>query len=253
VFGEKKEERAMKSRKEITYGILLLIAAVLFVLPCIFLAYWSATRSTLCLFFRCWFICAYKNTAILAIAGVLIQIVIALPAGYAIARIPSPKTQTFFLLTCVFFLLLPQQALMLPQYLVLMIIGWLDSLKGLLIMTAFQPWMILLFWFAAKRIDSSLFDAAICDGASNWVLFRKIYVPIIRPYVAVAAFLSIAESWNLLEQPMTFLQSKEKYPLSMILMQLSTDNAELKNALCLLFVIPLIILFIVMIKRELKK
>lgn len=147
------------------------------------------------------------------------------------------------ILTCIFFLLLPQQALMLPQYLVLMNIGWLDSLKGLLIMTAFQPWMILLFWFAAKRIDSSLFDAAICDGANNWVLFRKIYVPIIRPYVAVAAFLSIAESWNLLEQPMTFLQSKEKYPLSMILMQLSTDNAELKNALCLLFVIPLIILF----------
>ena len=49
------------------------------------------------------FICAYKNTAILAIVGVLIQIVIALPAGYAIARIPSPKAQTFFLLTCVFF------------------------------------------------------------------------------------------------------------------------------------------------------
>ena len=175
---------------------------------------------------------------------------IALPAGYAIARISSPKAQTFFLLTCVFFLLLPQQALMLPQYLVLMNIGWLDSLKGLLIMTAFQPWMILLFWFAAKRIDSSLFDSAICDGASNWVLFRKIYTPIVRPYVMIAAFLSIAESWNLLEQPMTFLQSKEKYPLSMVLMQLSTDNAELKNALCLLFVIPLIILFIVMIKRQ---
>ena len=176
-------------------------------------------------------------------AGVLIQIMIALPAGYAIARVSSFKAQTFFILTCVFFLLLPQQALMLPQYLVLMNIEWLDSLKGLLMMTAFQPWMILLFWFAAKRIDSSLFDAAICDGASNWVLFRKIYVPIVRPYVTVAAFLSIAESWNLLEQPMTFLQNKEKYPLSMILMQLSTDNAELKNALCLLFVIPLIILF----------
>ena len=106
-----------------------------------------------------------------------------------------------------------------------------------------QPWMILLFWFAAKRIDSSLFDSAICDGASNWVLFRKIYAPIVRPYVLMTAFLSVAESWNLLEQPMTFLQSKEKYPLSMILMQLSTDNSELKNALCLLFVIPLIILF----------
>lgn len=138
---------------------------------------------------------------------------------------------------------------MLPQYLVLMNIGWLDSLKGLLIMTAFQPWMILLFWFAAKRIDSSLFDSAICDGASNWVLFRKIYAPIVRPYVMIAAFLSIAENWNLLEQPMTFLQSKEKYPLSMILMQLSTDNAELKNVLCLLFAVPLMILFCTMVKK----
>lgn len=236
----------MKSRKETTYGILLLIAAVLFVLPCAVLAFpifnmhldnlWQLDSLAE-------FVCAYKNTLLLAGTGVLIQIVIALPASYAIARIPSQKAQTFFLLTCVFFLLLPQQALMLPQYLVLTHIGLLDSLEGLLMMTAFQPWMILLFWFAAKRIDNSLFDAAICDGANNWVLFRKIYVPIIRPYVAVAAFLSIAESWNLLEQPMTFLQSKEKYPLSMILMQLSTDNAELKNALCLLFVIPLIILF----------
>ena len=243
----------MNPRKEVTYRMLSLIAAVIFVLPCVFLVFptidihldglWQMDSLIE-------FICAYKNTVILAIAGVLIQIVIALPAGYTIVRVSSFKAQMFFVLTCIFFLLLPQQALMLPQYLVLMNIGWLDSLKGLLLMTAFQPWMILLFWFAAKRIDSSLFDAAICDGASNWVLFRIIYVPIVRPYVMIAAFLSIAESWNLLEQPMTFLQSKEKYPLSMVLMQLSTDNAELKNALCLLFVIPLIILFIVMIKRQ---
>ena len=245
----------MNPRKEAAYRMLSLIVAVIFVLPCVFLVFptfdihldnlWQMDSLMA-------FICAYKNTLILAIAGVLIQIMIALPAGYAIARVSSFKAQTFFILTCVFFLLLPQQALMLPQYLVLMNIEWLDSLKGLLMMTAFQPWMILLFWFAAKRIDSSLFDAAICDGASNWVLFRKIYVPIVRPYVTAAAFLSIAESWNLLEQPMTFLQSKEKYPLSMVLMQLSTNNVELKNIMCLLFVIPLVILFIVMIKRRLE-
>ena len=111
----------MNPRKEATYRMLSLIAAVIFVLPCVFLVFLTFDINPDDL----WqmdslmeFICAYKNTAILAIAGVLIQIVIALPAGYAIARIPSPKAQTFFLLTCVFFLLLPQQALMLPQYLV---------------------------------------------------------------------------------------------------------------------------------------
>ena len=242
----------MNPRKEAAYRMLSLIAAVIFVLPCIVLVFsifnmhldnlWQLDSLAE-------FVCAYKNTLLLAGAGVLIQIVISLPASYAIARIPSPRAQTFFLLTCVFCLLLPQQALMLPQHLVLMNIGWLNSLKGLLIMTAFQPWMILLFWFAAKRIDSSLFDSAICDGASNWVLFRKIYAPIVRPYVMIAAFLSVAESWNLLEQPMTFLQSKEKYPLSMVLMQLSTDNAELKNILCFLFVVPLMILFGTMVKK----
>lgn len=242
----------MTPRKEAAYRMLSLIAAVIFVLPCIVLVFsifnmhldnlWQLDSLAE-------FVCAYKNTLLLAGAGVLIQIVIALPASYTIARIPSPRAQTFFLLTCVFCLLLPQQALMLPQYLVLMNIGWLNSLKGLLIMTAFQPWMILLFWFAAKRIDSSLFDSAICDGASNWVLFRKIYAPIVRPYVMIAAFLSVAESWNLLEQPMTFLQSKEKYPLSMVLMQLSTDNAELKNILCFLFVVPLMVLFGTMVKK----
>ena len=242
----------MNPRKEAAYRMLSLIAAVIFVLPCIVLVFsifnmhldnlWQLDSLAE-------FVCAYKNTLLLAGAGLLIQIVIALPASYAIARIPSPRAQTFFLLTCVFCLLLPQQALMLPQYLVLMNIGWLNSLKGLLIMTAFQPWMILLFWFAAKRIDSSQFDSAICDGASNWVLFRKIYAPIVRPYVMIAAFLSVAESWNLLEQPMTFLQSKEKYPLSMVLMQLSTDNAELKNILCFLFVVPLMILFGTMVKK----
>ena len=74
----------MNPRKEATYRMLSLIAAVIFVLPCVFLVFpifdinpddlWQMDSLME-------FICAYKNTAILAIVGVLIQIVIALPAG----------------------------------------------------------------------------------------------------------------------------------------------------------------------------
>lgn len=100
----------MNPRKEATYRMLSLIAAMIFVLPCVCLVFpifdihldnlWQMDSLMA-------FICAYKNTLILAIAGVLIQIMIALPAGYAIARVSSFKAQTFFILTCVFFLLLP--------------------------------------------------------------------------------------------------------------------------------------------------
>lgn len=95
----------MNPRKEAAYRMLSLIAAVIFVLPCIVLVFsifnmhldnlWQLDSLAE-------FVCAYKNTLLLAGAGVLIQIVIALPASYAIARIQSPKAQTFFLLTCVF-------------------------------------------------------------------------------------------------------------------------------------------------------
>ena len=92
----------MNPRKKAAYRMLSLIAAVIFVLPCIVLVFsifnmhldnlWQLDSLAE-------FVCAYKNTLLLAGAGMLIQIVIALPAGYAIARIPSPKAQTFFLLT----------------------------------------------------------------------------------------------------------------------------------------------------------
>lgn len=90
----------MNPRKEATYRMLSLIAAVIFVLPCVFLVFLTFDINPDDL----WqmdslmeFICAYKNTAILAIVGVLIQIVIALPAGYA--RLPEShlrKRRHFF-------------------------------------------------------------------------------------------------------------------------------------------------------------
>ena len=90
----------MNPRKEAAYRMLSLIAAVIFVLPCVFLVFptfdmhldglWQMDSLME-------FICAYKNTVILAIAGVLIQIVIALSAGYAIARVSSFKVQMFFI------------------------------------------------------------------------------------------------------------------------------------------------------------
>ena len=70
--------------------------------------------------------------------------------------------------------LLPQQALMLPQYLILQQLGLLDTLAGLLLVTAFQPWMVLLFWFGASRLDGELFDAAACDGAAGATFARRL-------------------------------------------------------------------------------
>ena len=117
---------------------------------------------------------SYRNTLALAVGGVVLQTAAALPAGYVLARGVSRRTRRICLALCGLLMLLPQQALMLPQYLILQQLGLLDTLAGLLLVTAFQPWMVLLFWFGASRLDGELFDAAACDGAAGATFARRL-------------------------------------------------------------------------------
>ena len=63
------------------------------------------------------------------------------------------------------------------------------------------------------------------------------------PYLAAAALLSMAENWNLLEQPMIFLQQKKHYPLSVLLSRLPEAKPAQKLFVGLLFLLPLLALF----------
>ena len=235
----------MKKHRSIARAVLAALA-VLFLLPCLLLALplagepldalWAAVTSPD-------YLRGYRNTLALAAGGMALQIAAALPAGYVLARRVSRRVRRGCLVLCGLLMLLPQQALMLPQYLVLQTLGLLDTLAGLLLMTAFQPWMVLLLWFGASRLDRELFDAAACDGAAGMTFARRIYLPLMAPYLAAAALLSMAESWNLLEQPMIFLQQKARYPLSVLLSRLPEAEPAQKLFAGLLFLLPLLALF----------
>lgn len=179
---------------------------------------------------------AYRNTLLLALGGVLVQTGVALPAGCFLARLAPGRVRQICLALCLLLMLL-------PQYLLLQTFGLLDTLAGLLLMTAFQPWMVLLFWFGTSRIDRELFDAAACDGAAGLSFCRRIYLPLMAPYLAAAALLSMAESWNLLEQPMIFLQQQANDPLSILLSRLPGASPVQKLFAGVLFALPLVILF----------
>ena len=235
----------MRGKHTMLRAVLIVLAA-LFLLPCLLLALplagapldalWAAVTSPA-------YLQSYRNTLAFAVGGVVLQTAAALPAGYVLARGVSRRTRRICLALCGLLMLLPQQALMLPQYLILQQLGLLDTLAGLLLVTAFQPWMVLLFWFGASRLDGELFDAAACDGAAGATFARRVYLPLMAPYLAAAALLSMAESWNLLEQPMIFLQQKTRYPLSVLLSRLPEAEPAQKLFAGLLFLLPLAIAF----------
>lgn len=226
--------------------VVLVLLAVVFLMPCLLLilplagkpldSLWGTVTSPE-------YLQGYGNTLTLAIGSVILQTVVALPAGYVLARSVSNRVRRICLVLCGLLMLLPQQALMLPQYLVLQKLSLLDTLAGLLVVTAFQPWMVLLLWFGTSRIDREIFDAAACDGAAGMTFSQRIYLPLMAPYLATAALLSMAESWNLLEQPMIFLQQKIHYPLSILLSRLPEADPAQKLFGGVLFLLPLVIAF----------
>ena len=232
--------------------VVLALLAILFLSPCLLLvlplagkpldSLWGTVTSPE-------YLQGYGNTLTLAIGSMILQTAVALPAGYVLARSVSSRFRRICLVLCGLLMLLPQQALMLPQYLILQKMGLLDKLAGLLVVTAFQPWMVLLLWFGSSRIDREIFDAAACDGAAGMTFSRRIYLPLMAPYLATAALLSMAESWNLLEQPMIFLQQKTHYPLSIQLSRLPEAAPGQKRFGGVLFLLPLGVVFGVLCGR----
>src|SRR5699024_9062791 len=106
--------------------VVLAFLAVVFLLPCLLLviplagkpldALWGTVTSPD-------YLQGYGNTLILAIGSVVLQTAVAVPAGYVLARSVSSRVRWICLVLCGLLMLLPQQALMLPQYLVLQKLG----------------------------------------------------------------------------------------------------------------------------------
>lgn len=184
------------------------------------------------------FLLAYRNSCLLAAANLLLQWLVNVPAGLALAKLLPPRTANRVLALCLL-LMLPQQALLLPQYLVLDALQLLDRLGGLVLLSAFQPFLVLLYWAGFRQIETSLLEAAACEGASGPQIFRHICLPLLTPYLLAGSLLSVAESWAMLEQPLTFLQADTQPVLSTYFLQ----AANLRQTA--LAAVPMLLFFVV--------
>ena len=190
-------------------------------------------------FLLAYFLLAYRNSCLLAAANLLLQWLVNVPAGLALAKLLPPRAANRVLALCLLLMLLPQQALLLPQYLVLDALHLLDRLGGLVLLSAFQPFLVLLYWAGFRQIETSLLEAAACEGATGPQIFRRICLPLLTPYLLAGSLLSVAESWAMLEQPLTFLQADTQPVLSTYFLQ----AANLRQTA--LAAVPMLLFFVV--------
>lgn len=187
------------------------------------------------------------NGGIVTSSIFLIQIVIAVPCAYALAKFKFAGRT--FLFNCVLWcLLIPPQAVAIPVFLELHAVGMLNSYAALIV-----PWSISVLGIFIMRqfflaIPDDIIDAARMDGMSEMSILLRIMVPMALPALTAFGILSFIAHWNDYFWPLICLQDIKYYTPPLGISYFNTDDAgvsygPLMAAACIITV-PLLLVFL---------
>ena len=179
---------------------------------------------------------------LLAVGAVVGQVVISCMGGFAFAFFDFPGKRLLFGLLC-FFMLVPLQVTLLPNYLLLDAFGLLNTYWALLLPLAFALLGTFLLTQIFRSVPADILQAARLDGAGTLQVMVKVLLPCGKSGVSTLIILTLIESWNMVEQPLIYLKDVGSYPLSVFLASRYTENLPLQFVCCVLSLLPLALCF----------
>jgi len=174
---------------------------------------------------------SYRNTFIYTIGGTLMSLIIIIPGAYALSR-PQLIGRRFFNLFVAFTMWF--NAGLIPFFLNMRDLGLLDSYFGIIIAFAVNAFNIILLRNFFEAIPRSFEEAARMDGANEFQVLWKVYIPLSKPAIATITLFCIVSRWNGFFWAMVLLQSEDKIPLQVYLRHLIaelSDDEEFANSL----------------------
>ncbi len=189
------------------------------------------------------FFVMFWNSVKLA-AGILLgQLLFGVPAAWGFAKGSFPFRRLLFTIY-ILLMMMPFQVLMLSDYLLLDTMRLLDTHAGLVLLSVFSTFPVFLMYRFFDSVPDALVEAARLDGASQWQVFLYVGLPLGSPGIISTMVLGFLEYWNLMEPPMTFLKSKQLWPLALYLPNISLEEAGAAFAASVMALIPAILVFL---------
>ena len=198
------------------------------------------------------FVQALLNSLIVATAIGVGQALLCALAGFAFAKLTFRGRNALFLIV-VLTMTVPTQLSVVPQYLIISKLGWVDTLQALVIPGLLSAFGI--FWMRqhiTHAIDDELLQAARVDGATTWQIFWRVAFPLIRPAAFVLGLFGFVNAWNDFLWPFIVLKSPENYTIQIAIKALqSSRDIDLGLAMSgsFLATLPLLVLFIFVGRR----
>lgn len=189
------------------------------------------------------FFAMFWNSVAISLGILAGQLIIDVPAAWALARFPIRGKKTI-LTVYIVLMLMPFQVLMFPQYLVLKRLGALDTLWAVILPAVFSTFPVFLLHRFFLAIPQEIIEAARLDGAGEMRIFLQIGLPLGATGILSVAILTFLDSWNMIEQPMTYLKTKALWPLSLFLPEIRLPDLGMGFAAALVTLMPALLLFL---------
>lgn len=190
-----------------------------------------------------------RNTMVVVTGILLLQLLLIIPAAYVFARLKLRFSGVLFLLYVVQ-IMLPLEALIVPNYRIMSSFGLLDTRVAMMLPFIGSGYCAFLLRQAFKQVPQSLEDSAIIDGCGHFRFIWSVLLPLSKPTIMVFSLISVATHWNDYLWPLIITDSDKVRTLTiglgMFVQHESGADWGMLMAATLFIALPIIMLFLVL-------
>jgi ABC-type glycerol-3-phosphate transport system permease component len=151
---------------------------------------------------------AFANSLFVSMSVVASVLVLGSMTGFALSRLHFRGRNLIFMLI-IFTMILPFQLTLIPLYILMVELGWVDTYLALIVPYGINALSILMFRQAFKTIPQDVIDAARLDGASDFGILFRIFWPLSVPALITAGILTFMGIWNEVLWPILTIRKSE--------------------------------------------
>ena len=190
------------------------------------------------------------NTVVVTFFTVIGQVLICSLAAYGFARLRFMGRDVVFVLYLAT-MMIPFQITLIPTFLIVFRLGWIDTYQGLIIPGISSVFGIFLLRQAFLGVPSDYQDAARIDGAGEWIIYSRVFLPLVGPALATLAVFAFMGTWTDLLWPLLIARSQEMRTLELGLAYFNASttafrqtNWPLMMAAAVVVMLPVLIVYI---------
>lgn len=186
------------------------------------------------------------NSVVVTVAQTVGTVVIAMLAGYGLARL-SGRVASIVLGLTLFTLMVPTTVTFVPSFVMVSSLGWISTYQGIIVPTLFSALAVFLFRQHFLGFPKELEEAAMIDGASPWGVFWRIVVPNSLGMVGAVSTIVFIDKWNAFLWPMLVAQDANMRTIQVMLSSYMTSQGVRYPELftgAIVAVLPVLLVFL---------